>query len=144
MIILLYLFSEIVWSLIDKATRISNGLVYPRKRFLPSENRFQLDLQKCRDRLRCIKLCQESVLCRTIVYDRKIQECILFSEHLQYGFGRLHDENNENLVTIQLDKDSMQDLPQTIRDTKNREKQSSTFSPFYQMNDENTCKNCEL
>ncbi len=125
-------------------SRISNGILYPRERFIPSENRFYLGLYKSRDRLRCIKLCQESSLCQTVMYDRKKQECTLFSEHIEYGLGRLYKENNENLITIRLDKDSLKDLHQMIRNTKNKKKRLSALFSSYRKNDDETCENCEL
>ncbi len=122
----------------NSVSRTSNGILYPRKRFIPSENHFYLGLHKSRDRLRCINLCQESSLCQTIMYDRLKQECTLFSEHIEYGSGRLYEENNENLITIRLDKDS-------DKRTKNKNDQSLiTLSSIRRKHDENVCDNCEL
>ncbi|CAF0995316.1 unnamed protein product [Adineta steineri] len=81
--------------------------------------RFYLGLHKCRNRLRFIYLYQESSLCQTIRYSQIKQECTLFSEQVEYNSGRLYDENNENLVTIRLDKDSFEDLHKTIKTKKN-------------------------
>ncbi len=128
----------------DSASRTSNGILYPRQRFIPSENRFQLGLYKSRDRLRCVKLCQESSLCQTVVYERRRQECILFSEHVEYGAGRVVEENNQNLITIRLDKDLLQDVHQMIRDSKMKKKQLPALFSSYQKNDQDTCENCEL
>lgn len=121
------------------SSRISNGILYPEKRFFPSEKEFYLGLYKSRDRLRCIKLCQESFLCQTITYDRKKQECNLFSEHIEYGLGKLYEENNKYLITIRLDKDSLQHLNQNKKTKKLR----TSFSS-YRKNNEETCDNCEL
>jgi hypothetical protein len=72
------------------------------------------------------------------MYDRLKQECTLFSEHIEYGSGRLYEENNENLITIRLDKDSH-------KRTKNKNDQSlTTLSSVYRKHDEDMCDNCEL
>jgi len=134
----------IVLSSSNSVSRISNGILYPHKRFIPSKDRFYLGLYKSRDRLRCIKLCQESSLCETVMYDRKKQECTLFSEHIEYGLGKLYEENNENLITIRLDKDSLHDLHKMIRNSKDQKKQSSALFSSYQKNDADKCENCEL
>jgi len=134
----------IVLSSSNSASRISNGILYPHKKFIPSENRFYLGLYKSRNRLRCVNLCQESSLCQTVMYDRRKQECTLFSEHIEYGLGRLYEENNENLITIRLDKDSSQDLYQMIKNTKTKKKQSSALFTPYRKNEDDTCENCEL
>lgn len=131
----------VVLSSSNSATRISNGILYPRKRFIPSEKHFFLGLYKFRDRLRCIKSCQESSLCQTVMYDRRKQECSLFSEHVQYGLGRLIDENNEYLITIRIDKDSFKDLHQLI---KNKDKQLPAIFSSYQKSDKEICDDCEL
>ncbi|CAF0995353.1 unnamed protein product [Adineta steineri] len=81
--------------------------------------RFYLGLHNCRSRLRCINLYQESSSCQTTRYNQIKQECTLFSEHVEYNSGRLYDENNENLITIRLDKDSFEDLHKTIKTKKN-------------------------
>ena len=76
------------------------------------------------------------------MFDQKKQECTLFSEHIEYGSGRLYDENNKNLVTIRLDKDSLQDQHQMIKNSKNK---PSIISSTDQTKKENTkCDNCEL
>ncbi|CAF4234314.1 unnamed protein product, partial [Adineta steineri] len=106
--------------------------------FIPSENRFYLGLHKCRSRLRCINLCQESSLCQTVMYNQIKQECTLFSEHVEYDSGRLRDEN---LITIRLDKDSFKDLHKTIKTKKNP---SVIVSSRYQKYDKNICEKCEL
>jgi hypothetical protein len=122
------------------SSRTSNGILYPRKRFIPSENRFYLGLYKSRDRLRCIRLCQESSVCQTIIFDRMKHECQLFSEHVEYGSGRLDEENNENLITIRLDKSLLHDLHQMIKNKRTRAK----IVPSYRKPDEEICDNCEL
>lgn len=126
----------IVLSTSNSASRASNGILYLRKRFIPSENHFYLGLYKSRDRLRCIELCQESSLCQTVIYDRIKQECTLFSEHTEYGSGRLYEENNESLVTIRLDKDSHNMI-------KNKQNQLLTISSSsYRKHDEGaSCDN---
>ncbi|CAF1354435.1 unnamed protein product [Adineta steineri] len=140
-VILLNLIIEITLSSSNSASRTSNGILYPHKRFIPSENRFYLGVHKCRNRLRCINLCQESSLCQTIMYNQIKQECTLFSEHVEYGSGRLYDENNENLITIRLDKDSFKDIHKTIKTKKNP---SVIVSSRHQKYDKNICENCEL
>ncbi|CAF1114152.1 unnamed protein product [Adineta steineri] len=141
LVILLNLIIEITLSLSNSASRTSNDILYPHKRFIPSENRFYLGLHKCRNRLRCINLCQELSLCQLIMYNQIKHECTLFSEHVEYGSGRLYDENNENLITIRLDKDSFKDLHKTIKTKKNP---SVIVSSRHQKYDKNICENCEL
>jgi hypothetical protein len=75
------------------------------------------------------------------MYDRIKQECYLFSEHVEYGLGRLYDENNQNIITIRLDKDSFKDLHQLIRNKKN---QLPALFSSYQKSDNDICDDCEL
>ncbi|UJR24921.1 hypothetical protein I4U23_006285 [Adineta vaga] len=105
-IIGLNLIMTVILSLGNIGSRTSNGILFPRKRFLPSNKDFHLGKHKSRNRLRCIHLCQESSHCQTVMYNQMTQECNLFSEHIEYGLGRLYDENNDNLITIRLDKDT--------------------------------------
>ncbi|CAF1486227.1 unnamed protein product [Adineta steineri] len=137
-IISLNLIIEIALSSSNSVSRRSNGILYPHKRSIPSENRFYLGLHKCRSRLRSINLCQESSLCQTIMYNQIKQECTLFSEHVEYGSGTLYDKN---LITIRLDKDSFKDLHKTIKTKKNI---SVIVSSRYQKYDKNICEKCEL
>ena len=92
-------------------SRTFKGHLYPGKRFLPSDERFYLDSLRASNRLMCIKFCQDVPSCQTIIYHQRKKECQLFSEHLQYGRGRLIDAVDGQLMTIRLDKD----LPSTIK-----------------------------
>ncbi|CAF1034067.1 unnamed protein product [Adineta ricciae] len=126
-------------SLSNVPSRTSSGMLFPRKRFIPSEESFYLGMNKARNRLRCINSCQEASSCQTVTYDQITQECWLFSEHIAYGFGRLVDDDNKHLMTIRLDKDSH------AMQTKLKEQLSVTISSLKRKpSDVNVCENCEL
>ncbi|CAF4249935.1 unnamed protein product [Adineta steineri] len=72
------------------------------------------------------------------MYNQIKQECTLFSEHVEYGSGTLYDEN---LITIRLNKDSINDLHKIIKTKKNP---SVIASSRYQKYDKNICEKCEL
>ena len=97
----------LVLSFADENSRTSKGNLYLMKRFIPSDQRFYLGLHRVKSRLHCLKFCQDVSSCQTVMYDQLKQDCHLFSEHLQFGRGRLIDENNKHLVVIRLDKDSL-------------------------------------
>ncbi|CAF1236570.1 unnamed protein product [Adineta steineri] len=65
------------------------------------------------------------------MYNQIKQECTLFSEHVEYGSGTLYDEN---LITIRLNKDSINDLHKIIKTKKNP---SVIASSRYQKYDKN-------
>ena len=79
------------------------------------------------------------------MYDRMKQECQLFSEHIQYGADRLYEENNDHLITICLDKNSLDDLHQIRKTTENKKSRSTVVSSVaYRKHHDEICHNCEL